>query len=115
MGPSSTFVLSAGKDVDLEKIAGLIIGFTGADLANLINDARMPPSPRPADVCFDDFTVAIERIFAGIEKKSSALSKDERRRVAYHEMGHALVAASLPGVNPVQIVSSLRGAITLDQ
>jgi cell division protease FtsH len=66
-------------------------------------------------VCFDDFAVAIERIVAGIEKKSRALSKDERRRVAYHEMGHALVAASLPGVDPVQIVSSLRGAIALDQ
>ena len=54
---------------------------------------------------FDDFTVAIERIVAGIEKKSRVLSKDERRRVAYHEMGHALVAASLPGVDPVQKVS----------
>src|SRR5664280_1565779 len=57
------------------------------------------------DVCFDDFTVAIERIVAGIEKKSRVLSREERRRVAYHEMGHALVAASLPGVDPVQKVS----------
>ena len=53
----------------------------------------------------DDFTVAIERIVAGIEKKSRVLSKEERRRVAYHEMGHALVAATLPGVDPVQKVS----------
>ena len=61
---------------------------------------------RKADeVSFDDFTVAIERIVAGIEKKSRVLSKEERRRVAYHEMGHALVAASLPGVDPVQKVS----------
>ena len=54
---------------------------------------------------FDDFTVAIERIVAGIEKKSRVLSKQERRRVAYHEMGHALVAANLPGVDPMQKVS----------
>ena len=59
----------------------------------------------PSDVSFDDFTVAIERIVAGIEKKSRVLGKDERRRVAYHEMGHALVAANLPGVDPVQKVS----------
>ena len=52
-----------------------------------------------------DFTLAIERIVAGLEKKSRVLSQDERRRVAYHEMGHALVAASLPGVDPVQKVS----------
>jgi cell division protease FtsH len=56
-------------------------------------------------VSFDDFTLAIERIVAGIEKKSRVLSKEERRRVAYHEMGHALVAANLPGVDPVQKVS----------
>jgi cell division protease FtsH len=56
-------------------------------------------------VNFEDFTIAIERIVAGIEKKSRVLSKAERRRVAYHEMGHALVAASLPGVDPVQKVS----------
>ena len=115
MGPSSTFFLSGEGRRSGKNRARLIIGFTEADLTNLINDAKRPASPRPADdVCFDDFTVAIERIVAGIEKKSRALSKDERRR-AYHEMGHALVAASLPGVDPVQIVSSLRGAITLDQ
>lgn len=98
--------IQVGKDVDLDKIAGLTTGFTGADLANLINEAAIAATRRKADnVCFDDFTVAIERIVAGIEKKSRVLSKDERRRVAYHEMGHALVAASLPGVDPVQKVS----------
>ena len=95
-----------GKDVDLDKVAGLTTGFTGADLANLMNEAAIAATRRNADdVSFDDFTVAIERIVAGIEKKSRVLSKDERRRVAYHEMGHALVAASLPGVDPVQKVS----------
>ena len=98
--------IQIGKDVDLDKIAGLTAGFTGADIANLINEAAIAATRRKADeVSFDDFTVAIERIVAGVEKKSRLLSKDERRRVAYHEMGHALVAASLPGVDPVQKVS----------
>jgi cell division protease FtsH len=98
--------IRVGKDADLDKIAGLTTGFTGADIANLINEAAIAATRRNADeVCFDDFTVAIERIVAGIEKKSRVLSKEERRRVAYHEMGHALVAASLPGVDPVQKVS----------
>ncbi len=93
-------------DVDLDKIAGLTTGFTGADLANLINEAAIAATRRNGQsVSFDDFTTAIERMVAGIEKKSRVLSREERQRVAYHEMGHALVAASLPGVDPVQKVS----------
>ena len=98
--------IRVGGDVDLDKVAALTTGFTGADIANLINEAAIAATRRNAtEVSFDDFTVAIERIVAGIEKKSRVLSKAERRRVAYHEMGHALVAASLPGVDPVQKVS----------
>ncbi|WP_291861408.1 ATP-dependent zinc metalloprotease FtsH [Bradyrhizobium sp.] len=98
--------IRVGGDVDLDKVAALTTGFTGADLANLINEAAIAATRRDAaEVSFDDFTIAIERIVAGIEKKSRVLSKEERRRVAYHEMGHALVAASLPGVDPVQKVS----------
>ena len=98
--------IRVAKALDLDKIAGLTTGFTGADIANLINEAAIAATRRNADeVSFDDFTAAIERIVAGIEKKSRVLSKEERRRVAYHEMGHALVAASLPGVDPVQKVS----------
>ena len=98
--------ITVGKDVDLDKIAALTTGFTGADLANLINEAAITATRRNAEsVSFDDFTAAIERIVAGIEKKSRVLSQAERSRVAYHEMGHALVAASLPGVDPVQKVS----------
>jgi cell division protease FtsH len=98
--------IRTGKDVDLDKVAGLTTGFTGADLANLINEAAIAATRRNAEeVSFEDFTAAIERIVAGIEKKSRVLGNDERRRVAYHEMGHALVAASLPGVDPVQKVS----------
>jgi cell division protease FtsH len=93
-------------NVDLDTVAGLTTGFTGADLANLINEAALLATRRKADsVNLDDFTAAIERIVAGLEKKSRVLSAEERKRVAHHEMGHALVAASLPGVDPVLKVS----------
>ena len=93
-------------DVDLDQIAGLTPGFTGADLANLVNEAAIVATRRNGTaVTLDDFTVAIERIIAGLEKKSRVLGPEERRRVAFHEMGHALVAATLPGVDPVHKVS----------
>ena len=93
-------------NMDLDQIAGLTPGFTGADLANLVNEAAIVATRRKGDaVTLDDFTVAIERIIAGLEKKSRVLIPEERRRVAYHEMGHALVAATLPGVDPVHKVS----------
>jgi cell division protease FtsH len=100
----SKVALAAG--VNLDEVAGMTTGFTGADLANLVNEAAIIATRRKAEaISLDDFTLAIERIVAGLEKKSRVLSKPERRRVAYHEMGHALVAASLPGVDPVQKVS----------
>ena len=94
------------EDADLDKVAGLTTGFTG-HLANLINEAAITATRRNGDAVsfFEDFTAGIRHIVAGIEKKSRVLSKAERRRVAYHEMGHARVAASLPGVDPVQKVS----------
>jgi cell division protease FtsH len=92
--------------VDLDVVAGMTTGFTGADIANLINEAAIIATRRKAEaVNLADFTAAIERIVAGLEKRSRVLTTPERRRVAYHEMGHALVAASLPGVDPVQKVS----------
>src|SRR6266849_6776561 len=92
--------------VDLDQIAGLTTGFTGADLANLVNEAAIVATRRNGDaVTLDDFTAAIERIVAGLEKKSRVLGPAERSRVAHHEMGHALVAATLPGVDPVHKVS----------
>ncbi len=94
------------QSIDLSAIAGITTGFTGADLANLVNEAALLATRRKADaVTRQDFTAAIERIVAGLEKKSRLLNDAERRRVAYHEMGHALVAASLPGVDPVLKVS----------
>ncbi len=92
--------------VDLDRIAAMTTGFTGADIANLVNEAAVVATRRDsAQVTFEDVTNAIERIVAGLEKKSRILTPPERRRVAYHEMGHALVAASLPGVDPVLKVS----------
>jgi cell division protease FtsH len=96
--------LADGVETDL--IAGLTPGFTGADLANLVNEAALLATRRKADlVTLADFNAAVERIVAGLEKKSRVLSVEERRRVAYHELGHALVAANLPGVDPVLKVS----------
>jgi cell division protease FtsH len=90
----------------LEEIAGLTPGFTGADLANLVNEAALVATRRKGeDVTTQDFTVAIERIVAGLEKKSRILNEKERKIVATHEMGHALVAMSLPGTDPVHKVS----------
>jgi cell division protease FtsH len=98
--------IRVANDVDLDEVAAMTTGFTGADLANLVNEAAIAATRRDAnDVSLADFTVAIERIVVGLEKKSRVLSEAERRRVAYHEMGHALVAASLPGVDPVRKVS----------
>jgi cell division protease FtsH len=93
-------------DVDLEAIAALTPGFTGADLANLVNDAALRATRRGAEaVGADDFTSAVERIVAGLEKKSRLLSPRERTVVAYHEMGHAIVAMALPGADPVHKIS----------
>jgi len=92
--------------VDPEKIAALAPGFTGADLANLVNEATLLATRRGGDaVTLDDFTNAVERMVAGLEKRNRLLNPKEREIVAYHEMGHALVAVSLPGSDPVHKVS----------
>ncbi|NIQ95467.1 MAG: ATP-dependent zinc metalloprotease FtsH [Desulfuromonadales bacterium] len=94
------------NDVDVEQIAALTPGFSGADLANLVNEAALLATRRGAEaVSLDDFTHAIERIIAGLEKKNRLLNPKERKIVAYHEMGHALVAMSLPGTDAVHKVS----------
>jgi cell division protease FtsH len=93
-------------DLDVDTIAGLTPGFTGADLAYLVNEAALVATRRGGDTTtLEDFTQAIERIVAGLEKKSRILSPRERQIVAHHEMGHALVAMSLPGTDPVQKIS----------
>lgn len=93
-------------DVDPEQISALTPGFSGADLANLVNEAALLATRRNADVVsLDDFTHAVERIVAGLEKKNRLLNPLERKIVAFHEMGHALVAMSLPGMDPVHKIS----------
>jgi len=92
--------------VDLAQVAALTTGFSGADLANLCNEAALAATRRGADeVALADFTTAIERIVAGLEKKNRVLNPREREIVAFHEMGHALVALSLPGSDTVHKVS----------
>ena len=92
--------------VDLASVAALTPGFSGADLANLVNEAALAATRRGGDaVALDDFSGAVERIVAGLEKKSRILNPMERRTVAHHEMGHALVAMALPGADPVHKVS----------
>jgi cell division protease FtsH len=98
--------IKAPGKIDIEHIAGLTPGFTGADLANLVNEAALSATRRNAEsVDEEDFVVAIERIVAGLEKKTRILSPKERAIVAYHEMGHALVACLLPGTDKVQKIS----------
>src|SRR5258705_13878902 len=93
-------------DVDADKVAALTPGFTGADLANLVNEAALLATRRGADATsMADFGNAVERIVAGLEKRNRLLNPKEREIVAYHEMGHALVALALPGVDPVHKVS----------
>jgi len=98
--------ISLAAGADLEQVAALTTGFSGADLANLCNEAALAATRRGAqEVTLADFTVAVERIVAGLEKKNRVLNPREREVVAFHEMGHALVALSLPGTDPVHKVS----------
>ncbi|MDE3738919.1 ATP-dependent zinc metalloprotease FtsH [Pseudomonas resinovorans] len=98
--------IRAGSDVDCDQVAAITTGFTGAELANLVNEAALAATRRGDDaVHMGDFNIAVERIVAGIERKSRLLQPEERRRVAYHEMGHALVAVAIPGMDPVHKVS----------
>lgn len=93
-------------DVQIEQIAALTPGFTGADLANLINEAALLATRRnAASVTMDDFNNAIERIVAGLEKRNRLLNPNERRVVAFHELGHAMVALALPGTDEVHKIS----------
>ncbi|MCW3477113.1 ATP-dependent zinc metalloprotease FtsH [Limobrevibacterium gyesilva] len=107
--------LKLAPDVDLDAIAALTPGFTGADLANLANEAAVRATRRGADaIAMEDFAEAVERIVAGLEKRSRVLIPRERRIVAFHEMGHALVAMAIPGTDPVQKISIIpRGIAAL--
>jgi cell division protease FtsH len=98
--------VTLAPDLDLEQVAALTPGFSGADLANLVNEAAVLATRRNAEaVRLDDFTAAIERMVAGLEKKNRLLNPREREIVACHEMGHALLAMSVKGADPVHKVS----------
>jgi cell division protease FtsH len=107
--------VTLAAEVDLEKIAAMTPGFSGADLANLINEAALLATRRAADaVTQADFNEAIERLIAGLEKRNRVLNPTERRVVAHHELGHALVAMALPGSDPVHKISIIpRGVAAL--
>jgi cell division protease FtsH len=93
-------------DLRLEDVAGLTPGFSGADLANLVNEAALLATRGKADLAtLADFTGAVERIVAGLERRNRVLNTSEREAVAFHEMGHALVALAQPGTDPVHKVS----------
>jgi cell division protease FtsH len=98
--------ITLAPGVDLEQVAALTPGFSGADLAHLVNEAALLATRRGAeDVTLEDFNQAVERIVAGLEKRNRLLNPRERRVVAHHELGHALVALALPGIDPVHKVS----------
>nr|WP_046864530.1 ATP-dependent zinc metalloprotease FtsH [Microvirga massiliensis] len=98
--------IKLAPDADAEKVAALTPGFTGADLANLVNEAALLATRRGADaVTMADFNNAIERIVAGLEKRNRLLNPKEREVVAYHEMGHAIIGMTLPGSDAVHKVS----------
>ena len=108
-----TVVLAPG--VDLAVIAARTPGFAGADLANIVNEAALLAARKEKNaVEMADFEEAIDRVVAGLEKKSRVLSEKERDIVAHHEMGHALVASSVSGADPVHKVTIIpRGVAAL--
>jgi cell division protease FtsH len=108
-------VITVDKDVEISTIAGMTPGFVGADLANLVNEAALLAVRRNKDkVGMAEFQEAVERIVAGLEKKNRLINEKEREIVAYHEVGHALVALSLPGTDPVRKISIIpRGVAAL--
>ena len=95
-----------GKDVNLKAIATRTPGFAGADLANLVNEAALLAARNQREtVAQEDFTEAIKRLVAGLEKKSRVLNDKEKKVVAYHEVGHALVASLMPGSGRIEKIS----------
>jgi cell division protease FtsH len=94
------------KHLDVERIANMTSGMVGADLANLVNEAALLAVRRKKKkVGIAEFEEAVERVMAGLEKKNRLINPEERKIVAYHELGHAVVALSLPGTDPVQKIS----------
>ena len=104
-----------GNDVNLKTLAARTPGMAGADLANVANEAALLAARKnKKSVHMSDFEEAIDRAIAGLEKKKRVMSKKEKERVAYHELGHAVTAESLPHTDPVHKVSIIpRGIAAL--
>ena len=107
--------ITVSENLDIEKLAGMTPGMAGADLANLVNEAALLAVRRKKrKVGMPEFEEAVERVVAGLEKKNRLINPKEREIVAHHEMGHAIVALSLPGMDPVQKISIIpRGIAAL--
>ena len=107
--------IKLASGVELENVAAMTPGMVGADLANVVNEAALLAIRRGREaVEQEDFQEAVERVIAGLEKKNRVLNEEERRRVAHHEVGHALIALSLPGSDPVHKISIIpRGIAAL--
>ena len=107
--------IKVSDDVDLAVLSGMTSGMVGADLANLVNEAALLAVRRKKkNAGMAEFEEAVERVIAGLEKKNRLINPKERQIVAYHEMGHAIVALSLPGTDPVQKISIIpRGIAAL--
>jgi len=98
--------IKLGKDVNVETLAKMTPGLVGADLANIVNEAALLAARENKDaVHMEHFEEAIERQLAGLKKKNRVIKEDEKRRVAYHESGHAIIAYLLPGADPVHKIS----------
>jgi len=102
------------EDVDVVKLARSTSGFAGADLENLVNEAALLAARRAKEkVEMNDFELAKDKVLMGAERRSMVMSAEERRKVAYHESGHALVAALLPGADPVHKVTIIPRGMAL--
>jgi cell division protease FtsH len=103
------------KDLDTEKLAAMTPGMVGADLANLVNEAALlAVRGNKEEVGMSEFEEAVERVVAGLEKKNRLINPREKEAVAFHELGHAIVALTLPGADPVQKISIIpRGIAAL--
>ncbi len=104
--------VTLAPDIDLRKIAAMTPGFVGADLANLANEAALLAARRNKTVVETvEFEDSIERVVAGLERRSHVMNAEEKRIVAYHEAGHALVACLVPGADPVRKISMIARGI----
>ncbi|MCU0604926.1 MAG: ATP-dependent zinc metalloprotease FtsH [Desulfobacterales bacterium] len=103
------------ETLDIEKLANMTPGMVGADLANIVNEAALLAVRRGKERAgMPEFQEAVERVIAGLEKKNRVINPKEKKIVAYHELGHAIVAMSLPGTDPVQKITVIpRGIAAL--